>query len=213
MKNRNITRSLIDNCTFEKQHLLKLVDLPFKGADILETPCDDLEKTTDTVDNANSTHDLDNSGLEGADILETPNDLEKSTDTVDNTNSTHDLDNIGLEGADNISETPCDDLEKTTDTVDNTNSTHDLDNIRLERADNISENPDDDLEVISGDDDDQDPTYKPYTGNLMMDSDSELDGSYSDIYPARTETTVGKLPLLKEEKKGLFIQKIMLLCK
>ena len=30
MKNKNITRLLIDNCTFEKQHLLKLVDLPFK---------------------------------------------------------------------------------------------------------------------------------------------------------------------------------------
>ena len=30
LKNKNITRLLIDNCTFEKQHLLKLVDLPFK---------------------------------------------------------------------------------------------------------------------------------------------------------------------------------------
>ena len=86
------------------------------GADyILETPSDHLEKTTDTVDDTNSTHDLDNIGLEGADnISETPcDDLQKTTDTVDITNSTHDLDtNIRLEGADNISETPCDDLEK-----------------------------------------------------------------------------------------------------
>ena len=34
MKNKNIARLLIDNCSFGKQHFMRLVDLPFKGGSL-----------------------------------------------------------------------------------------------------------------------------------------------------------------------------------